>query len=674
MYNEAVKGFEEILTIEPENQNAKLYAGVCYVFEDNPIKGLEYLSELKDSDAAKNPLYSYWHGLAYYKNEKFDQAEIELNKPTIKQIPELQQKIADLKNSIKNAKDLKKIHTGIQVQNLGPRINSSEHEYGAFLSSDYTTLYYVREPNVVGQKLDNLEQPLFSRLNNDGISWSAPQILKFEVSETKVEVPIQLFDNDQKMLLYEDGNIAVSERSESGWSEPKPFVSALGSSKSQESHAFLFNNEKSIIYSSNSATGNDLNLYIIHFDEATRSWSSPKSISELNTLKNEDAPFVAKDGTLYFASEGFNSVGGYDIFKTKYDSALGKWETPQNMGFPVNSVYDDIFFIKTGPYGYFTSNRNGGYGLEDIYIAFLDNMTELKVSAKTKNGQSIAPYEIVANFDGKEYQMKCSQENCVIKLPINSKGKIKIIKNKKLIHEQEINTKIPLNGKGIATIQIALESDLEGIAQDKEINVVGKILQTPVGTEVNIIDLNTGKTVASTKIQKGGNFKINSVKYNNQSNYQITAISKGVVIAKNSISAANIKNGQTIDLGEIEQLKSVEVGSEIMTEKIYFDFNSFVIREVSYPVLDMIVAYLQENKTLKIEIAGHTDSIGKDEYNQYLSEMRAKSVFNYLASKGIAKARLKAVGYGEKKPLASNDDEQDGRELNRRIEFTVLEK
>jgi outer membrane protein OmpA-like peptidoglycan-associated protein/tetratricopeptide (TPR) repeat protein len=672
-YGEALKNFEQVLNLDPNNTGAKLYAGVCYIYGDNPIKGLEYLSSLKKTDEAKNPLFHYWLGKAYYLNEKFDEAEQEINSGAVKQIPELINNINDLKIYIRNAKDLKKLPSKSIVQNLGPNVNSPEHEYGSFLSNDYSTLYFTREPSVVGQRLENLEQGLISSLSEDGLEWSAPKLLKFNSSETKVEVPIQLFDNDEKLLLYYNGDIGVSEKTEEGWSEPKPFEFSLANSRAEESHAFLFNKGKSIIFSSKINEKSDLNLYISHYSAVSSEWSQPRPIAELNTLKNDDSPFVTEDGTLYFASEGHSSVGGYDIFMSKFDSASKRWQTPTNLGFPINSVYDDIFFVKSGPYGYFTSNRNGGYGLEDIYIAYLENTAKLEGEILAEDGKELAPFEVLVVVDGVEYRSNSNNSKFSIEIPINKKGKIKILKDKKIIHEEEINTTIPLNGKKIKPIKIKSKFS-QGIAQDKQISIVGKLPNNLSGVEINVIDLNDGKVVSQTKTQANGNFKINNLKYGSKSNYQLTAISKGVVVAKSSISAKNIRSGDVIDLGEIETLESVEVGSQVVMEKIYFDFNSFVIREVSYPVLDKLVTYLSENKTIKIEISGHTDSIGKDEYNQQLSEMRAKSVFNYLVGKGIEKTRLKPIGYGEKSPIASNDDELDGRELNRRIEFKVLSK
>ncbi|MBE63195.1 MAG: hypothetical protein CMB89_12615 [Flammeovirgaceae bacterium] len=114
-------------------------------------------------------------------------------------------------------------------------------------------------------------------------------------------------------------------------------------------------------------------------------------------------------------------------------------------------------------------------------------------------------------------------------------------------------------------------------------------------------------------------------------------------------------------------------GRKAVVNNIYFDFQSYRITSDSYPVLQQIYDALNGAPDLAVEIGGHTDNIGTHEYNMELSQKRAEAVRTWLIDKGISGSRVKAVGYGEEVPLASNDDEENGRELNRRIEIRVLE-
>jgi outer membrane protein OmpA-like peptidoglycan-associated protein len=121
------------------------------------------------------------------------------------------------------------------------------------------------------------------------------------------------------------------------------------------------------------------------------------------------------------------------------------------------------------------------------------------------------------------------------------------------------------------------------------------------------------------------------------------------------------------------QMRRVSVGVVSILRNIYFDFGKATFRQESYNELNKLEAMLRQNASMKVEIAGHTDNYGSKTFNKQLSLLRAQAVRSFLTSKGIDPRRVSAVGYGEERPLASNDDDKEGRELNRRVEFKVLE-
>lgn len=186
-----------------------------------------------------------------------------------------------------------------------------------------------------------------------------------------------------------------------------------------------------------------------------------------------------------------------------------------------------------------------------------------------------------------------------------------------------------------------------------------------------ITDLN-GRKVSETKTSTEGKYSVEV--YNaKEKKYTITVhtegynyASKDVMVPANSNSIKEIANNF--------QLNSLEVGQNILLRNIYFDNNSAHFKPESYKELKKLETLLKRNKNLKVEISGHTDSKGDKNYNRTLSQNRADAVVNYLMEKGINTSRIIAKGYGEQKPLASNDDEMEGRELNRRIEFEILQK
>jgi outer membrane protein OmpA-like peptidoglycan-associated protein len=127
-----------------------------------------------------------------------------------------------------------------------------------------------------------------------------------------------------------------------------------------------------------------------------------------------------------------------------------------------------------------------------------------------------------------------------------------------------------------------------------------------------------------------------------------------------------------INISTSVQLDDVKDGMTLILRNVYYDFDKATLQQESFPELDKVVQFMKDNPTVKVEIGSHTDDVGSDEYNMVLSQKRAQSAVNYLVSKGIAKTRLVPKGYGETRPIASNDDENEGRELNRRTEFKIL--
>jgi outer membrane protein OmpA-like peptidoglycan-associated protein len=152
--------------------------------------------------------------------------------------------------------------------------------------------------------------------------------------------------------------------------------------------------------------------------------------------------------------------------------------------------------------------------------------------------------------------------------------------------------------------------------------------------------------------------------------YVLTASAEGFLSSTDSVWF----NAEALSpLSKDLYLQPIEVGLTVRLKNIYFDFNKTTLKQESFVELDKVVNFLDQNKTVEIEIAGHTDSKGTDEYNLNLSQGRSQAVVDYLVSQGIDRQRLTAQGYGESKPIDTNDTDE-GRANNRRVEFTVLKK
>jgi len=152
--------------------------------------------------------------------------------------------------------------------------------------------------------------------------------------------------------------------------------------------------------------------------------------------------------------------------------------------------------------------------------------------------------------------------------------------------------------------------------------------------------------------------------------YILTASAEGYLNVTDSVQAESEEiSPVTKDL----YLDPIEIGLTVRLKNIYFDFDRTTLKKESFTELNKVVDFLKQNASVEIEIAGHTDNKGADDYNANLSQGRSQAVVDYLISQGIADSRLTAHGYGESKPIDSNDTDA-GRANNRRVEFTVVKK
>ena len=189
----------------------------------------------------------------------------------------------------------------------------------------------------------------------------------------------------------------------------------------------------------------------------------------------------------------------------------------------------------------------------------------------------------------------------------------------------------------------------------------------PLEAAFEIIDLETGKTVIKSSSEKGtGEFMacLTAGK-----DYALNVSKNGYLFYSDHFSCKNpadLKNAYMLDV----KLSPAETGGKVVLKNVFFDTNLFNLKSESFPELDKLVAFMKSSTGITIEVSGHTDSTGDKKKNQVLSENRARSVYDYLVSKGIEASRLTYKGFGDQKPVASNDTEE-GRALNRRTEFLI---
>jgi outer membrane protein OmpA-like peptidoglycan-associated protein/YHS domain-containing protein len=337
----------------------------------------------------------------------------------------------------------------------------------------------------------------------------------------------------------------------------------------------------------------------------------------INTKYDERSPFIHPDGrTLYFSSKGHNSMGGFDIFRSVYNDSTG-WSEPENLGFPINTPDDDIFFVLSanGRHGYYSSAKEGGFGEQDIYrITFL----------------------------GAEKPVVLSNEDNLLAALANP------------LRDTKMENPVPINNVNLTL--------LKGTIIDGATN-------KPAEATIEVTDNEKNKLVSTSKSNSSSGRYV--ILLPSGKNYGLAIRNAECVFHSENYDVPQASGYQEFD-NDIT-LPKYDIGSKIILRNIFFGSNKATVTPESYPELSRLVLLLKKCTDMRIEISGHTDSIGTLKENLALSEERAKNVVEYLIEQGIGASRLEYKGVAFSEPVASNATE-DGRKKNRRVEFKILSK
>lgn len=374
-YKNAYTFYDQILKTDSTNLKALYRAGVCQLHRYSKEQALMNFEKVYKADPEYDKYLTYWLGRANHLNFNFEEA-IYFYTTFSEKISTKNIQYQEVKRYIYQAtcaRDYVANPSNNYVRNLGAAINSSFSDHSPIVSAtDTFILFTSRRATNVNAKEEFDGEPfedIFYASRNEKGEWSKP--VSFHLNTTGHDASIQLFDNDTKLYIYSylhDGDIYFTEKVNEVWQTPVPVEEI--NSIDFEADAFQTSDGKTIYFASNHFKKNgDLDICFVTKD-ATGKWSKPKLLSStINTSEDEDAPYVAADGkTMYFSSRGHTSMGGYDIFKSVMDSA-GNWGKPVNMGYPINTPDDDLYFCLSSKSSraFMSSYRTGGYGEKDIY-------------------------------------------------------------------------------------------------------------------------------------------------------------------------------------------------------------------------------------------------------------------------------------------------------------------
>lgn len=385
-YRSAIPFYEQVLAKDPDNAAALFRAGVSYISFDKE-KASDYIYRAQRLKPKVSSDIEYWLGRIDHLNYKFDDAiaHFRLYDAKLKKNDIRKEEVAVLIQQSKNAKTQFNNPKDIFVKNLGPTVNTSYSEHSPVIASDDNYLLFTsRAGNVTGGKEDQFGEyyeDIFDTRRTGADAFEQPKPVA-RINSKYHDAAIQLFDNDTKLLLYRDennGDFYFSSRENGGeWSEPKSLGADINS-KDYEGDAYITPDGKQLYFSTSHYSENgDKDLFVSQRD-SKGNWGKPKSLGlVINSAEDDDSPYLSRDGkTMYFSSRGHNSMGGYDVFVSRFDSVSRKWSKPENMGYPINTPDDDAYYRLSpdGSYAYLSSYRMGGYGEKDIWtINFIRNV------------------------------------------------------------------------------------------------------------------------------------------------------------------------------------------------------------------------------------------------------------------------------------------------------------
>ncbi|MBC7922738.1 MAG: OmpA family protein [Ferruginibacter sp.] len=721
-YHRAWEYYDRALALDSNSVRALANGGVANLLLYANPQAACLLQKACDLDPRFDDQLRYWLGRAYHLTGQTDQAVNEYNK-YLQTLPAGDSRRDEVNRLLTQARFLKTYAgspTDHTVQNLGENLNSAYADYSPILTSDEKTLIFTsrrteEKKTTQTPRGDDFEKMYSATRFFDG-SWGKPTLIGDQHNKKNHHVSnVQLFDHDRKLLVYRSdrfGSLMTAEREGAGWSEPVA-LNKFTVTRDYESSGFVYEPDSSVYFaSSKDSKDGNLDLFVTRKETAGQ-WSAPQRLSPLlNTDQDEDAPFLAADGqTLYFSSRGHDGMGGYDVFKATYNPANRTWSRPVNLGYPTNSPADDIYYVandSTGV-GYVSSNRMGTLGGPDIFRVSLPLSVVVNGYVTNRNNQQPLPgYTIqLTPLTKKEDDLVAvTRSNGQYSVRVRSKNRyrLQVLRQEEVVLTEELDVPLAINENvrivrdfpidvpvsalppAVARITVAnlnlirvTYQELDSLVIDGSVKHTG---QPIANAQVGLREEASAEIKYRTTTDGQGNYHLGFIPGKpedyvveiTQPGYQLASVV--VLYAANqprskAVSTRN-KNVNRIDLSTA--LVALEVGAKSVLGGVYFEFNSAVLRPESAIVLDRLRTFLNDNPTVRMEIGGHSDDVGTSYVNRTVSQKRAQSVVNYLISKGITKNRLTSHGYGEDAPAAPNDAEMNGRDVNRRVEITILAK
>ena len=395
LWFQAIKEWQALLESDPNNANLNYKLGYCLLQTSNAkTDALSYLEAAVSRKIQKNydpydpmekraPIDAlYYLAHAQHLNYQLDNAIATFEK--LKQsVSKKHQLYAKAEREIIMCEEAKKQVANpldYVITNVGPVINGTGNDFAPVLSIDESSMFFTSRrlrPDSTNTTLIDIESQEFKEdvyvsFRDQDNQWTTPELLNLNSEDHDATMSVS--PDGQTLFIYRDslndGRILYSRLIGETWSDPAKLGSDINSPY-WETHATISADGNTLIFVSDRPNGQGGRDMYRCVKLPNGEWSRALNMGPvLNTKQDEDAPFLTPDGkTIYFASNGHKTMGGFDLFYSRL-GADGEWTEPQNMGYPLNTVDDDVFFqpMADGRRAYYSSQKDGGYGMKDIYL------------------------------------------------------------------------------------------------------------------------------------------------------------------------------------------------------------------------------------------------------------------------------------------------------------------
>ncbi|UII30013.1 OmpA family protein [Fulvivirga ulvae] len=652
-YHRAAINFQKAIRQKPGNAKATYRLGLAYLAGNDKKEALKYIEKVYKLNPRIDSEVEYYLGMAYQYHHRFNDARAAFTR--YKERNKKRADVADYKISECNFADsLIRNPLNAEVENMGKNINSRFNDYTPLIYNDGKSMVLTsnRPGSTGGLRLSDgtyYEDIYVSHLV-EGI-WSMPDKIGEGVNIRFHDAAASISPDGKMLFLYYEkggGDIYVSKYVDGEWTKPDPLNDHINTFF-WETAASITADGKTLYFTSDRAGGmGDLDIYKSELDE-NGEWGEAVNLGPvINTPHGEDAPYIHPDGkTLYFGSNGHLGMGSHDIFYSEIKD--GVFQEPVNMGYPVNTVFNDNYFVITPDRkrAYYASLRPEGEGMADIYS--IDMEKALKPKEKPKYEEIVAE-EIIAEAETELEDIVATTSPAV---PVDVSDEVVKVEEKATVKYYDENL-------------VKMQKDLKVVTILKG-KVIDAATAKPLYARLRLMNNETNTMLAElTSDPNTGEFELIIP---HGGNYGVSTSKLGYLFNSINFDLPAFHEFQEIDTHII--LQKAKVGSKVVLKNIFFDIGKSDLRTESLAELDGIKELLSENALLQVQINGHTDNVGNAVYNKVLSKKRAQAVVDYLIANGVDSGRLSAKGFGEERPLVSNDDEKDGREINRRTEIEI---